>query len=449
MRRAGLVAAALATAGAWAGLGEGTARANGRFPASSAVVLSPADESTVMVRATFGLLVTHDRGRSWRWICERAIGFNGPEDPSYVVTKSGAIVAGLFSGLRVSRDQGCSWEPVKADATVFVDLTTRPDGAVVALASSYDRHSDAGSLYKTQLFVSTDDAKSFAPLGPRLDPTLLAETVDVAPSDPSRIYVSAVRGADTTREGVLLVSTDGGAHWTERKTALEGKELAPFIAAVDPKRADRVYLRTSASPENATRLLVTDDAGRTYRKLLAAKGPLLGFALSPDGATLHAGGPDDGLYTGATGGGGGELAQTSKIKVQCLTRTGDVLWACSSEASGFVAGTSTDGGGAFRAELHLRDIAGPIACGEGTAVARECGTDWKKLVNELGLGTTAADDAGAGAGPRRGGSGVAGAEASRAGEEPALGRSRGAWVAAVVAVLVAAWLLSRARRSRG
>lgn len=443
--RTRLVAAALVMAGAWGASGEGTAHANGRFPASNAVVFSPADEDSVMVRVTFGLLVTRDRGRSWGWICERAIGFNGPEDPSYVVTKSGAIVAGLFDGLRVSRDQGCSWEPVKTDATVFVDLTTRNDGAVVALASSYDRHTDAGSTYKTQLYLSTDDARSFVALGPRLDPTLLAETVDVAPSDPSRIYVSAVRGADTSRQGVLMVSTDGGKHWTERATALEPKELAPFIAAVDPKRADRVYLRTSASPENATRLLVTDDAGKSYRRLLAAKGPLLGFALSPDGTTLHAGGPDDGLFTGSAGADGGELAPVAKLKVQCLARTGETLWACSNEASGFVAGTSRDGGGTFQAQVHLRDIGGPITCGEGTAVGKECGADWKKLVSELGLGTPSTPtDAGA----RDGGPGPTRPALASTGDDGALLSGRSALMVAAAAVIGGAWLLFRARRRR-
>ena len=424
-----------------AALPESSARANGRFPASSAVVFSPQDDATVLVRVTFGLLVTRDRGKSWRWICERAIGFSGPEDPSYVFTKSGALVAGLFDGLRVSRDGGCTWDPVKTDATVFVDVTSRSDGAIVALASSYDRHSDAGSLYKSQLWLSTDDARSFVPLGPRLDPTLLAESVEVAPGDRSRVYVSAVRGEDDKRSGVLLVSTDGGAHFTERATKLESKELAPFIAAVDPKRAERIYIRTSASPEHPTRLLVTDDAGKTYRKLLSAKGPLLGFALSPDGATVHAGGPDDGLFTGAPD---RELSQTSKLQVQCLGRAGAELWACSSEAGGFIAGSSRDDGRAFEARLHLRDIASPLTCGggDGGAAKKECDVDWGKLRGELGLGVDPAVRAEA-----RAAGGVAGAAGTIADPTPSA-RDRGAWTAAVVAVIGGALLLLRARRRK-
>jgi len=441
---------------------EGTARANGRFPASNAVLFSPADDAIVVVRVTFGLLVSKDRGSTWSWICERAIGFSGPEDPTYVITKSGAFVVGLFDGLRVSRDGGCTWEGLKTDATVFVDVTARSDGAVLALASSYDRHGDGGSLYKTQVWISTDDARSFTPLAPPFDPTLLGETVEVAPSDPSRVYVSAVRGEDPDRQGVLLVSSDGGKHWIERSTKLEPKELAPFIAAVDPKHAERIYLRTSASPENPTRLLVTDDAFKSSRRLLAAKGPLTGFALGADGARVYAGGPDDGLYTGSTGRGGDgsalDLTQASKLKVQCLSRRGDTLWACSSEGGGFIAGVSTDEGATFAPRLHLRDITGPMACAEGTGVAKECGADWPKLRRELGLGPAPESDAGATDRTRAKGDGgvtgdgganvVAGPSAEAEAREAALTRDRGAWIAAILAVLGGAALLFRARRRR-
>ncbi|MBS2012840.1 MAG: hypothetical protein JST00_08140 [Deltaproteobacteria bacterium] len=377
------------------------ARANGRFPASNAVIVSPTSADDVIVRVTFGLLSTRDGGKSWKWICERAIGFSGLEDPSYTVTKSGAIVAGLFEGLRVSRDHGCTWEPVPTEGfSVFIDTTLRSDGAVLALASAYDKQGDAGILFKSQLFVSTDDAKTFERVGGLLDPTLLAESVEVAPSDPNRVYVSAVRG-EAPRQGVLLVSTDGGKKWIERKiapptTGDAGKsgELAPFIAGVDAKNPDRVYIRTSASPENPTRLLVTDDAGKTFRTLLSAKGPLLGFALSKDGKTVTAGGPDDGLFGGAFD--AKELTKLSALKTQCLGRgfDGD-LWACSNEASGFVAGTSKDDGASFAARLHLTDISGALECAPGTGVAKDCAADWPKMQSALGFMPEAKTDAGA------------------------------------------------------
>lgn len=431
---------ALAAAAAIVALGVGDARANGRFPASSAMIFSPGDDARVIVRTTFGLVVSGDGGASWRWICERAIGFSGPEDPSYVVTRSGAIVAGLFDGLRVSRDGGCSWSPVKTDASVFVDVTSRADGAVVALASSYDRYRDGGSTYKTQLWVSTDDARTFVPLGPRFDPTLLGETVEVAPSDPSRVYVSAVRGDGATRTGVILVSTDGGATWVERRSVLEAKELAPFIAAVDPKRADRIYVRTSAQPEAPTRLLVSDDAAKSFRSLLGAKGPLLGFALSADGARVSAGGPDDGLYAGSVGDAALAHVVGPPPRIQCLGLRGDVLWACSGEASGFIAGTSQNGGASFEARLHLRDIGGPLVCPDGSSVAKECALDWTKLKGELGVGASPAASAPGGAAADAGAASPGG---------PAQTRDHGvAWAAVLVALGGGAALLRARKRKR-
>lgn len=400
--RAAVIAGLLAL-----GLGAGgEARANGRFPASNAVIFSPANPDHVMVRVTFGLLATRDAGKSWRWICERAIGFSGLEDPSYTVTKTGTIVAGLFEGIRVSRDGGCTWDAVStAGFTVFIDTTLRADGAVFALASAYDKQGDAGILFKSQLFVSHDDAKTFEKVGDLLDPTLLAESVEVSASDPSRVYISAVRGDSGPRQGVLLVSNDGGKKWIERKITPPtpggahdgGKsgELAPFIAGVDPLKADRVYIRTSASPENPTRLLVTDDAGKTFRTLVSAKGPLLGFALAADGKTVAAGGPDDGLFGGAFD--AKELTQTSALKVQCLGRggAGHDLWACSNEASGFVAGSSSDDGAKFVPRLHLADISGALACQPGTGVAKDCEADWPKMQSQMGFMPEAKTTAGA------------------------------------------------------
>ncbi|MBX3185369.1 MAG: exo-alpha-sialidase [Labilithrix sp.] len=410
------------------------ARANGRFPASNAVIFSPSDPQTVIVRVTFGLLVTRDAGKSWRWICERGVGFSSLEDPSYVVTKSGAIVAGLFEGVRVSRDGGCTWAsvPMPDGATVFVDLTERSDGALVALSSSYDKRGDGGSLYKSRLYLSTDDAKTFAPLGALMDPTLLAESVEVAPSDPSRLYVSAVRGDDSPRQGALLVSTNAGAKWTERAIPLDDKELAPFIAAVDPARPDRVYLRTSAPVERGTRLLVTDDGGKTLEKVFAAKGPLLGFALAQGGDALWIGGPDDGLHRGTREG----VERASDLKVQCLAERGGVLWACSSEASGFIAGSSTDRGSTFVDRLHLAGIGGLLECPAGSNVQKECAGEFEKLRAQLGLDPVGARSASPDAGAARP-------------DAPAPTRGLGSTGAIVVVVVVAAGaaaLFVRARR---
>src|SRR5437868_6340998 len=83
------------------------ARANGRFPQASQIVFAPGDPHTMVMRTTFGLLVSHDDGASWQWVCEAAIGLGtAQEDPCYGVTTAGTIVGGLWQGLAVSPDTG-------------------------------------------------------------------------------------------------------------------------------------------------------------------------------------------------------------------------------------------------------------------------------------------------------------------------------------------------------
>lgn len=420
--------------------GERDARANGRFPASNAMVFSPSDPRTVYARVTFGLLASRDGGGSWRWVCERAIGYASQEDPTYVVTPKGTLVAGLFEGLRVSRDGGCSWQSVDTGGTKsFVDVTMRADGTVYALSSAYDGSGDGGGMrFRTQVWVSTDDARTFTKLGPPIDPGLLAESMEIAEGDPSRIYVSAVRGSEPPRRGVLLASTDRGATFVERAVPTEAHEIAPFIAAVDPARPGRVYLRTAGPPDKDTHLLVTDDGGRAFRTLITARGPLHGFALAKGGDLVFAGGPDAGFFAGAPS---GPIAKTSDQWIQCLGVAGETLWACSREASGFFLGRSTDRGARFEAALHLGDLEGPLACPADSSVARDCGAEWAELSRTLGKDSPPAD-----AGPPDAGRPDAAAPKA-APPPPAPSGAR--WI--VIAVVIAAGLgagifVSRRRR---
>src|SRR4051812_2930136 len=76
----------------------GTARANGRFPAANQLVASRTDPDFFVLRTTFGILFSHDHGTTWDWICEKAVGYGGVEDPSMGLTSTG-VIAGVFSGL--------------------------------------------------------------------------------------------------------------------------------------------------------------------------------------------------------------------------------------------------------------------------------------------------------------------------------------------------------------
>jgi MYXO-CTERM domain-containing protein len=355
------------------------AAANGRFPASNALYFGPNDANLVVLRTTFGILPSHDYGNTWGWLCEDALGLppTSNADPALALTANDTLVAGLPSplGLEVSPDTGCSWSTIGGglQGQFVKDVAVRPGApdVIYALTSTYepDAGTDGGAGYIQQVYSSSDDGAHWTLLG-TIDPSAIVTTIDVAATDPQRIYVAAFRGAGTARTASLFVSVNGGQSWTERPTPFDSShESAVYIAAVDPTNADRVYLRS----EGASRLFVTVDAGQNFQIPLSFQDQMLGFALSQDGSKVFAGGPNVGLYSAAAA----DLqfqsvmqqlpdGGTHSIHVQCLATHGTDLWACSDEPSGFIAGYSQDDGVTFTPKLHLTTIQGAVQCGAGT-----------------------------------------------------------------------------------
>lgn len=373
------------------------ARANGRFPAANSIVFSPADPRTLVGRTTFGILPSSDDGASWRWMCEDALALPSTmvSDPELALSASGALIVGVPKpytlGVSVSGDLGCNWGCVGplADRQV-ADVVLRPlsPHAVLALASG--AAAPDGGLSPPQVFETTDDGATWAPLGAPLDasdPTLEVLSIDVAKSDAARIYVSATRGAGTQRRASLFVSADDGASWTERALpAYDGQsEGGVYIGAVDPTDPGRVYVRSSGAgaldvSANAScdpglgrsRLFVTPDAGATWTVApLPVSCQILGFALSDDGSRVYAGTFGEGLFAASRA--DLKFVKTSPIHVECLATRGRELWACSDAVSGMIFGVSTTEGACFEPRLlQLTTVAGPIACAPSPAGPFAC-----------------------------------------------------------------------------
>jgi hypothetical protein len=370
------------------------AGANGRYPAANQVALAPSDPRTLLLRATFGFLLSRDGGATWDWICEDAVGYAGQQDPAVGITASASLLSGMFEGLAVSLDEGCDWSFAPGGLQNVVDLAVRPDAPhqAVAVTNAFAGSSDAGNVYRSQVWTTADDGAHWAALGVPIDPSLVLVTIEVARSDPQRIYVSGHRGAKFSGSGVLLVSINAGAGYTERTVALDAtNESDPYVAAVDANNADLVYLRTGGG--STGRLLVSADAGKTFSAKYSG-GAMLGFALSPDGSKVYLGGATDGLQVASTA--DYAFRQTSAVPVQCLRTSGSTLYVCSDEmTAGFTLGASTDDGAMISPVLHVQNVRGPLACAPSSSTAA-CVASWPSLQQVLGgIATPPPGDAGA------------------------------------------------------
>ena len=360
------------------------AQANGRYPAAGEIAVHPSNPKTILVRATYGFLLTTNGGQEWQWICEPAVGFNSEEDPVVSFTADGTILAGIFEGMSLGTPDGCSWSFVpgglanKYVIDVAVDKVDATQG--VLIISNSTGQDDAGdAIFLTQVWQTTDSGHTWAQAGVDLPSQFLGLTVDTAPSDAQRIYLSG-RNGPPDYPGVLERSDDRGATWQELPIPGADSTHLPYIGAVDPHNADIVYVRLDSDPSDT--LLVTTDGGMTWKTIYTAVGKLYSFAVSPDGTTVVTGGDMDGVLTAPSS----TLAFTkaSSIGPLCLTWTTEGLYACADEfVDKFTAGVSVDQGKTFTPLMHLNDLCAPLTCASSTPVGQQCPAQWPTLAASI------------------------------------------------------------------
>ena len=345
----------------------GSVHANGRLPAAGQIVVR-GDE--ILVRTTFGVVLSRDHGRSWRYVCEKAMHYGGAQDPPYALAPSGSVL--LVSSLGFVRgDPGGTHFDDTVPLRSGRDLDVSPDGTWV-LTSNFAHEDDAGSYRFTSALLHADAEGRQLGAEVPLPEDVLFETVESLPGDPRRVVLSgAAHGGGRPDRAFLFTSDDSGHTLTRTSVPLEPGENSVYVAGI---RGTRIFVRTGGGTSTPGRLLVTDfSEPAAARVVLRLPGPVLGFAVAPD--AVYAGGRD-----GVWRAGPEELAfrRVSPTRVRCLAAAGAELWACPDDAS--LASVSV-AGGPFTTKLTL-DRVDTLASGEEVRAA--CTEELERLRAEFG-----------------------------------------------------------------
>ncbi len=363
------------------------AHANGRPPITNGVFFRPGSNSDIWVRTTFGLLVSHDDGCTFRWICEQNVGYGGIFDPHYAVAADGTIYATTFTGLRISRDGGCTFTTatealpagmpgriadrfgealhVTATGEVWLGLSD------AAMANAIYRSIDAGETFQTMGTVPT---------------AIQWKSIRVAPSDAMRIYATGFEVAGEPKAH-LYRSVDGGAMWDPMPTTsfVFGTSPQARVVGVDPQDALIVYVATIESSGTANpgdRLYRSMDGGATFAEVLVTSSPIADVLVR--GSTVmvvsKTGGfasSDRGLTFGAA---------NAALEFGCLGERDDGrMFACGANwMPDFKAiGQSADGA-AWDKVFRFVEMAGPVECPAGTPQADTCAPMWPVFEEQFG-----------------------------------------------------------------
>jgi photosystem II stability/assembly factor-like uncharacterized protein len=391
--------------------------AHGRFPASGQVAIHASDAQHLLVRTTYGLIVSPDGGDSWRWICPEVVGFDADkEDPAVAVMGDTSLLAGTFDGMARGAEAACSWaiDAGEMAGRYVVDLQREADAnQALALTSN----GLAADTFDVRLWQTSDSGASWAQVGVSPPSDFLATTLAAAPSRIERVYLAGRDGMGSY-QGAVMRSDDRGGSWT--RLAVPGTDdgaTLPHLGGVHPTDPNALYLvslREDAGEVVYFELLHSSDGGDSWSSIATRNDAVSAFALSPDGSEVAFGGRNIGLWVASSA--DHQFAQRSTLHVGCLTWTDAGLYACADPfTDGYVLARSHDGGASFEPLMDLGSPCGPPACPADSEVSSICGAKWPEEAKEL-TAPASCDGAGGGSSSSSASSSSSGSAATPGGD---------------------------------
>jgi uncharacterized protein (TIGR03382 family) len=383
---------------------ERPARANGRLPATSTITFRHGHESDIAVGLTFGLLLSHDGGKTWTWMCEAAVGYGGMYDPSYAYTSSGALFATTFNGLTAMRN-GCTFDAT-AEGRSFVSASTiGPDGTLYyGAAQAADTQNGLADDFKIYKLA---DAPAATPVAIKLpetgDVNVWWQSIQVAPSDPQTIYLSGYRyvpqtGGGTMREHRMFRTVNGGTSWSALPTT--GMTLMAnsviHLAGIWSNDPTHLYARVElVDNTQSDAVYVSTNAGASWTEINRKATTIGAFVVR---AAANLGGTHD-LILGTVAL-GAEISHddgqtwvplAGAPHMGCLVENAaGELWACTQNYS--VSTAPSDGAGIMKTTdlatwtkvLRYQELTDAASCGSDTLQQQACVPLWCAVCAQLG-----------------------------------------------------------------
>jgi len=368
---------------------DGTARAHAPPMGTGLWWVPPAgkvaEHDRMVIRTPRGFLFESSATSDFRFLCNEALGILDNEEASFSDAGEAAdnvlLVANWTRGLLRGSADGCNWAPVGADVTAPIF-----DIAVATTPSGPRTYAVGGAAHEGEHFwVAQDAGTGWSALA---NSDVPYTRVRVAPSHPSRVYLSGI-GLNETGTFVhrLGVSDDAGQTIVDRPIALGPHDLQARLLGVDPLRFDHLFVwaesNTAEVPET---LLTSQDGGKSFAAA-ATRLELRGFAQSEDGSRVWIGGKEGILRSVDGGQSFSAVSNNAMTGITCLAFHQNQLYACGVLDNRLVVAVSDDGGDDFHEILSFDRVKATVDCPNldpASAPAAVCAASLGHWRSELG-----------------------------------------------------------------